>query len=72
MFFDIFQPYGYGIEKKNLPQKKFLPKKEAKYGSKNWGKNWGGELCFYLKNPKNKKMPGRLYKKIQPKFNSVR
>ena len=35
----------------------------------NWKKNWGGELCFYLKNPKNSKMPGKLFKKIYPKFN---
>ena len=55
----IFTGYFISIEKFNL----------IIFLSKNWGKNWGGELCFYLKNPKNKKMPGRLYKKIQPKFN---
>jgi hypothetical protein len=37
--------------------------------SKNWKKNWGGELSFYLKNQSNKKMPGKLFKKIEPKFN---
>ena len=35
----------------------------------NWKKNWGGETCFYLKNKKNKKLPGKLFKKIYPKFN---
>ena len=30
---------------------------------------WGGETCFYSKNLKNKKLPGRLEKKIYPKFN---
>ena len=37
--------------------------------TKKWSKNYGGELCFYLKNPKNKNLPGNLYKKIYPKFN---
>ena len=37
--------------------------------SKNWKKSWGGELCFYLKNHANQKMPGKLFKKIYPKFN---
>jgi len=35
----------------------------------NWKKNNGGELCFYEKNKKNKKLPGKLIKKILPKFN---
>ena len=37
--------------------------------SGNWKKNWGGELCFYLKNPKKENMPGKFFKKIYPKFN---
>ena len=37
--------------------------------SHGWKKNWGGETCFYFKNNKNKNMPGRLAKKIYPKFN---
>jgi len=37
--------------------------------SKNWKKSCGGELCFYLKNRSNRKMPGKLFKKIYPKFN---
>ena len=37
--------------------------------SNNWKKNWGGEICFYLKNRKNKKLPGNLFKRIYPKFN---
>tara|TARA_B110001454_G_C12687679_1_gene420907 strand:- start:374 stop:1162 length:789 start_codon:yes stop_codon:yes gene_type:complete len=37
--------------------------------SRSWKKNWGGELSFYLKNHTNKKMPGKLFKKILPKFN---
>ncbi len=37
--------------------------------SNNWKKNWGGELCFYLKNYNNQKRPGKLFKKIYPKFN---
>ena len=37
--------------------------------SNNWNKKWGGELSFYLKNSINKKMPGKFYKKIYPKFN---
>ena len=37
--------------------------------SNKWKKNWGGEISFYSKNPKNKKMPGKLFKKIYPKFN---
>ena len=34
-----------------------------------WKKNWGGETCFYFKNNKNKNLPGKLGKKIYPKFN---
>ena len=34
-----------------------------------WKKNWGGETCFYLRNKKNKKLPGEVFKKIYPKFN---
>ncbi len=37
--------------------------------SPNWKKNWGGELCFYLKNKNNKNKPGQLFTKIYPKFN---
>jgi len=37
--------------------------------SRNWKKDWGGELCFYLKNKNNKKKPGKLFTKIYPKFN---
>ena len=37
--------------------------------SSNWKEKWGGETCFYSKNLKNKKLPGRLEKKIYPKFN---
>ena len=37
--------------------------------SRSWKKNWGGELSFYLKNNANKKMPGKLFKKVLPKFN---
>ncbi len=29
----------------------------------------GGELCLYEKNFQNKKLPGKLIKKIEPKFN---
>ena len=35
----------------------------------NWKEKNGGELCFYEKNKKNKKMPGKLITKILPKFN---
>ena len=35
----------------------------------NWKEENGGELCFYGKNKKNKKMPGKLITKISPKFN---
>jgi len=34
-----------------------------------WKPNNGGELCLYEKNPHNKKLPGKLVKKIEPKFN---
>ena len=34
-----------------------------------WKPNNGGELCLYEKNPHNKKLPGKLVKKIKPKFN---
>jgi len=34
-----------------------------------WKKNWGGETSFYLKNLKNKNMPGDVFKRICPKFN---
>ena len=34
-----------------------------------WKSNNGGELCFYEKNPNNKKLPGKLAAKIEPKFN---
>ena len=34
-----------------------------------WKEENGGELCFYGKNKKNKKMPGKLITKISPKFN---
>ena len=37
--------------------------------SSGWKKKWGGETCFYSHNPKNKKHPGELCKKIYPKFN---
>ena len=37
--------------------------------SPNWKKNWGGETSFYTKNLNNKKIPGKLIKKIYPKFN---
>ena len=37
--------------------------------SLDWKKNWGGETTFYSKNLKNKKIPGKLVKKIYPKFN---
>ena len=35
----------------------------------NWKKYNGGELCLYGKNVKNKKLPGKLVTKIEPKFN---
>lgn len=34
-----------------------------------WKKSWGGETSFYLKNLKNKNMPGNISQKIYPKFN---
>ena len=34
-----------------------------------WKQSNGGELCLYEKNPNNKKLPGKLVKKIEPKFN---
>ena len=34
-----------------------------------WKQSNGGELCLYEKNYKNKKLPGKLVKKIEPKFN---
>ena len=37
--------------------------------SKNWIKKWGGETSFFSRNTKNKNMPGKLIKKIYPKFN---
>ena len=37
--------------------------------TKNWKKNFGGEVCFYSKNINNNKMPGKIEKKIYPKFN---
>ncbi len=37
--------------------------------TKGWKENWGGELCFFHKNLKNKNLPGKIYKKIYPKFN---
>jgi len=35
----------------------------------NWKEKNGGELCFYEKNFTNKNLPGKLIKKIIPKFN---
>ena len=35
----------------------------------NWKEENGGELCLYEKNLKNKKLPGKLIQKIEPKFN---
>tara|TARA_B100000945_G_scaffold320330_1_gene330019 strand:- start:1097 stop:1882 length:786 start_codon:yes stop_codon:yes gene_type:complete len=37
--------------------------------TKGWKKDWGGETCFYKTNKKNKKIPGKISKKIYPKFN---
>ena len=34
-----------------------------------WKEKNGGELCFYEKNLKNNNLPGKLIKKIVPKFN---
>lgn len=34
-----------------------------------WKPTNGGELCLYEKNSQNKKLPGKLVKKIEPKFN---
>jgi Rps23 Pro-64 3,4-dihydroxylase Tpa1-like proline 4-hydroxylase len=34
-----------------------------------WKQSNGGELCLYEKNYKNKRLPGKLVKKIEPKFN---
>lgn len=34
-----------------------------------WKSSNGGELCLYEKNPNNKNLPGKLVKKIEPKFN---
>ncbi len=34
-----------------------------------WKPSNGGELCLYDKNSSNKKLPGKLVKKIEPKFN---
>ena len=34
-----------------------------------WKQINGGELCLYEKNFQNKKLPGKLVKKIEPKFN---
>ncbi len=34
-----------------------------------WREKWGGELCFYKENKKDKKLHGELFKKIYPKFN---
>ncbi len=34
-----------------------------------WNSSNGGELCLYEKNPNNKNLPGKLVKRIEPKFN---
>ncbi len=34
-----------------------------------WKDKNGGEICFFGKNKKNKNMPGKMVKKIVPKFN---
>ena len=35
----------------------------------NWKDKNGGEICFFGKNKKNKNIPGKMVKKIVPKFN---
>ena len=56
----------YSLHPKIYAQRKF---NLIVFLSRSWKKNWGGELTFYLKNRNNKKMPGKLFKKILPKFN---
>ena len=56
----------YFIHPKINKQRKFNLIIFLTYG---WKEKWGGELCFYSENKKNKKMHGKLIKKIYPKFN---
>ena len=37
--------------------------------TKNWKKNWGGDLYFYSKNLSKNNMPGKLVTKVYSKFN---
>ena len=56
----------YSLHPKFYAQRKF---NLIVFLNKSWKVNWGGELSLYEKNSKNKKIPGKLIKKIYPKFN---
>ena len=56
----------YDLHPKMKAQRKF---NLIVFLSREWKKNWGGATCFYFKNNKNKNLPGKLARKIYPKFN---
>ena len=56
----------YSIHPKIYKQRKF---NLIIFLTADWKEKWGGETCIYYKNKKNSKIPGRVGKRIYPKFN---